>query len=134
MDFGAITRNPDTGVITFSSGAAPRKLSGIGQLVQSLIIELMADPRPELGRGSGFVSLLRTLQTDDVPTASTSLSRAVDLASEHIISSQSYDIGLTESERLKSVSLRNLATDGQQWFADLDLESVAGERFVLPVS
>ena len=134
MDFGAIIRNPDTGVITFSSGAAPRKISGIGQLLQSLIIELMADPRPELGRGSGFVTLLRNLQTDDVPTASTSLSRALSLASENLIAHQAYDVGLTESERLKSVSLRDLVTDGEQWFADLDLVSVAGERFVLPVS
>jgi hypothetical protein len=134
MDFGAIVRNPDTGVITFSSGASPRKISGIGQLVQSLIIELMADPRPELGRGSGFVTLLRTLPTDDVPTASTSLSRALGLAVENILSNQSYDVGLTESERMKSASLRDLVTDGQQWFVDLDLVSVAGERFVLPVS
>jgi len=134
MDFGAIVRDPSSGVITFSSGSAPRKISGIGQLVQSLIIELMADPRPELGRGSGFVTLLRDLPTDDVPTASTSLSRALNLAVENLISHQSYDVGLAESERLKSASLRNLATDGQQWFADLDLVSVAGERFVLPVS
>lgn len=134
MDFGAITRDPDAGVITFSAGPMPRRIAGIAQLVQSLIIELMADPRPELGRGSGFVTTLRTSSTDDVTGTSAALSRSLDLAKEHMLQSQSYDTGLKDSERLRDVSLRGLATDGQQWFADLDLVSVAGERFILPVS
>lgn len=134
MDFGAIVRNPTDGVITFSSGASPRKLSGIGQLVQALVIELMADPRPEIGRGSGFVTLMRNTPTDDVPTASSALARALDLAKENLLTGQSYDTSLSNSERLRNVTLRNLTTDGQQWFVDLDLESIAGERYVLPVS
>jgi len=135
MDYGAIVRDPDTGIVTFSSGASPRKIQGIVQLVQALIIELMADPRPAFGRGSGFISALRTTPTDeDLSVVTSALSRSLDLARENIIRNQSYDVGLTESERLRDVTIRNLASDADQWFVDLDLQSVAGERFLLPVS
>jgi len=135
MDYGAIVRDPDTGVVTFSSGASPRKIQGIAQLVQSLVIELMADPRPEFGRGSGFVTVIRNTPTDeDLSTATAALSRALDLARENIINNQAYDVSLTDSERLRDVTIRNLAADNDQWFVDLDLQSVAGERFLLPVS
>ena len=129
MDLGAIVRDPDDGLITFTFGPSPRKLSGMAQLLQTLVIELMSDPLPSLGRGSGFVSALRNSIVDDEGTVSANASRALDAAKGHILQSQADDTSLKDSERLLNVRMRRLYY-ANKWFADLELQSVSGSRFV----
>lgn len=130
MDFGAIVRDPKDGTITFTSGKAPRRLVGMGQLLQTLVIELMSDPQPFIGRGSGFVRVLRASPGEDVAVVTSNASRALTTAKNHIFGYQSNDPGLLDSERLQDAKLRNLTTDGQRWFADIEMKSVSGTRFL----
>jgi len=129
MDLGAIVRDPDDGLITFTFGPSPRKLSGMAQLLQTLVIELMSDPLPSLGRGSGFVSALRNAVVDDEGTVAANASRALDTAKGHILQFQADDVSLKDSERLLDVRMRNIYW-ANKWFVDLELKSVAGTRFV----
>ncbi len=129
MDLGAIVRDPDDGLITFTFGPSPRKLSGMAQLLQTLVIELMSDPFPSLGRGSGFVSALRTAIVGDEGTVTANASRALDTAKGHILTFQADDPTLRDSERLLDVRMRRLYY-ANKWFADLELKSIAGTRFV----
>jgi hypothetical protein len=129
MDLGAIVRNPDDGLITFTFGPSPRKLSGMAQLLQTLVIELMSDPLPSLARGSGFVSVLRDSIVDDEGTVSANASRALDTAKAHILQYQAEDTTLRDSERLLDVRMRRIYYAGK-WFAELELKSVSGSRFV----
>lgn len=129
MDLGAIVRNPDDGLITFTFGPSPRKLSGMAQLLQTLVIELMSDPLPSLGRGSGFVSVLRDSFVDDEGAVSANASRALDTAKGHILQFQSDDVSLRDSERLLDVRMRRIYW-ADKWFVDLELKSVSGSRFV----
>ena len=129
MDLGAIVRDPDDGLITFTFGPSPRKLSGMAQLLQTLVIELMSDPLPSLGRGSGFVSALRSAFVDDEGTVAANASRALDSAKAHVLQSQADDTTLRDSERLLDVRLRRIYF-ANKWFADLELKSVSGSRFV----
>jgi len=129
MDLGAIVRDPEDGLITFTFGPSPRKLSGMAQLLQTLVIELMSDPLPSLGRGSGFVSVLRSAIVDDESPVSANASRAIDTAKAHILQYQADDPSLRDSERLLDVRMRRLYY-ANKWFADLELKSVSGSRFV----
>jgi hypothetical protein len=129
MDLGAIVRDPDDGLITFTFGPSPRKLSGMAQLLQTLVIELMSDPLPSLGRGSGFVSSLRAAFAGDEGTVAANASRALDTAKAHILQFQSDDVSLRDSERLLDVRVRRIYW-ANKWFADLELKSVSGSRFV----
>lgn len=129
MDLGAIVRDPDDGLITFTFGPSPRKLSGMAQLLQTLVIELMSDPLPSLGRGSGFVSALRGAFVDDEGTVAANASRGLDTAKAHILQFQADDTTLRDSERLLDVRLRRIYF-ANKWFADLELKSVSGSRFV----
>lgn len=132
MDLGAIVRNPEDGLITFTFGPSPRKLSGMAQLLQTLVIELMTDPLPSLGRGSGFVSTIRGALLGDETTVAANAGRALDAAKAHVLQYQADDISLRDSERLLDVRLRRLYWSGSdgKWFADLELKSVSGSRFV----
>jgi hypothetical protein len=130
MDLGAIVRNPDDGLITFTFGPSPRKLSGMAQLLQTLVIELMSDPLPSLGRGSGFVSVLRNALIDDEGVVSANANRALDTAKAHVLQYQSDDTTLRDSERLLDVRLRRIYWADNKWFTDLELKSVSGSRFV----
>lgn len=129
MDLGAIVRDPDDGLITFTFGPSPRKLSGMAQLLQTLVIELMSDPLPSLGRGSGFVSALRSAIADDEGTVAANASRGLDTAKAHILQFQADDTTLRDSERLLDVRMRRIYF-ANKWFADLELKSVSGSRFV----
>lgn len=130
MDLGVIVRRPEDAVIEFTLGASPRQLSGTAQLLQSVVIELMSDPLPALGRGSGFVSALRGHPTDDRSTVQALAARALDTAKTHILQYQANDRGLRDSERLLDIALRRLYSDGLRWYADLLLRSVSGTRTV----
>jgi len=129
MDLGAIVRDPDDGLITFTFGPSPRKLSGMAQLLQTLVIELMSDPFPSLGRGSGFVSALRDALVGDEGVVAANASRALDLAKSHVLQFQADDPTLRDSERLLDVRVRRIYF-ANKWFAELELKSVSGSRFV----
>lgn len=130
MDLGVIVRDPAEGLITFALGPSPRKLSGVAQLLQTVVVELVSDPLPVLGRGSGFVSALRSSPVDDRGSVAAAAARALDTAKAHILEYQANDRGLTDSERLLDLRMKRLYTDGVRWFAELNLKAVSGSREV----
>lgn len=102
----------------------------MAQLLQTVVIELVSDPLPALGRGSGFVSALRRSLVDERGSVAAATARALDMAKAHILEAQSNDQGLSDSERLLDLRMKRLYSDGVQWYADLNLRSVSGSREV----
>lgn len=121
-------------VLTPGLGLAPARVSGLRALVQEVLIELLSDPLPERGRGSGLSLLVATLLPQQEAQAKGTFAQAVSTAQTHVLANQRYAENLTANERLRSVTLIKAELDHLTWVIDILVTNVAGENatFTLP--
>ena len=110
-------------------------MSGVEALVQQVIVELLSDYNPILGRGAGLESLVSRSSPQDVSATRSNIISAISSARAHILLNQQGGASLTPQERLQDLRLIDVSSrDGMSWNIEIEVINVAGESRSTSVS
>lgn len=125
-----ITRLPATGSdqVGFGLGSSPAKVSGVESLVQQVIVELLSDYSPILGRGAGLETLVSGSSPQEAQSTRGNIISAIASAKAHILLNQQGGASLTPQERLQDLRPIDVSSrDGLSWNIEIEVINVAGE-------
>lgn len=130
-----IHRADSTGKLSYSLSNNPEKVSGVSQLVQEIVIELLSDYDPVTNRGSNLSKNLANLGSiSDVDGARSAVDEAVRATRTHILTRQQNQSSLRADERLRDLTLLSVtAGDGFTWKIELNLTTLRGQSIVFTV-
>ena len=132
MDLLLHRSGPDD-VLTF--GLTGERTSGVSQLVQAVLIDLLSDFDPALNRGSNLRRNLADVGEDEQTAAEQAVEEALRAVRSHVFAQQQADPSLRPDERLKSLTLLSVRSAGvRRWKIELALVNMRGEqtRLVVP--
>lgn len=122
------------GVLTFAMPVDPQIVSGIPQLTQEVVIELLSDFRPDLGRGTGMLRNLAAITSDDQAGAERVVQDALAVVRRNIIERQQGNSALTAEERMEDLQLLSVKNQGTlEWKIDLELVPQRGDSLIFTV-
>jgi len=110
-------------------------VSGVEALVQQVIVELLSDYNPILGRGAGLESLVSRSSPQDATQTRGNIISAISSARAHILLNQQGGAALTPQERLQDLRPIDVSSrDGLSWNIEIEVINVAGESRSTSVS
>jgi len=127
-----ITRADDSGRLGYSITTRPATVRGISRLVQEIVVDLLSDFRPDLGRGSGLKSYLAQVMIDDVASANRVVSDAVSSVRSQILNRQNRTTDLAADERLSDLRVLTVSwSSAIGWDIKLELVPQSGGSVTL---
>lgn len=125
MDYNVLNFGSGSSV-SLATGNNAAKISGINELIQITLIELLSDPQPTKARGAGLATLILNSNPADASQMPAKLSRAISTAKTHILANQSSSKTLSKNERLADLKLLSAKLDGTLWRLDIQITNQAG--------
>lgn len=130
MDYKILTAS-DSGNITFTSGNAPERVSGISALVQEVLIELLSDYDARTGRGCNLIKNINDLTLQTPQAFPAVVAQSIRTAQTHIIDNQSSSNTLLPDERLISIDLVNSRLTNGSYFISFKVTNVNNESITV---
>lgn len=119
-------RSAADGRLSFAVRA--ERVSGLSQLVQEVVIELLSEYDEALGRGAGLARGLADVSDDDQAGAERAVEEALRAARTHILARQQENPSLRPDERLRSLDLLAVTASGARtWRIELSLVNLRGD-------
>jgi hypothetical protein len=104
------------------------KVSGIQDLVQRVMIELLSDFSPILSRGAGLKSLIEQSAIGDEDEVRRNIRTSVSAAKANILGCQQSSSNLSAEELLDDLRILSITIDeSSTWFVELQVISKSGE-------
>ena len=122
MDLGVITFSD--GEVLYTSGPAPRRVSGITKLLQAVVVELKSDFDAVMGWGSDLPNALRGSRTEN--EARPLVVEAVRRAKVHV---QQHLSAASADERLTDLRMRSIELLSNGWRIGIDLITARGRGY-----
>lgn len=110
-------------------------MTGIEALVQQVIVELLSDYDPNLGRGAGLETIVSRSSPQEVSTTRGNILTAIASAKAHILLNQQGGAILAPEERLRDLRPLDVSSrDGMSWNIEIEVINTAGESRSTSVS
>lgn len=127
--------SPNSDKVGFGLGSSPAKVSGVEALVQQVIVELLSDYDPNLGRGAGLETIISRSSPQEAQATRGNIISAISSAKAHILLNQQGGASLTPQERLQDLRPTEVSSgDGMSWNIAIEVINVAGESRSASVS
>lgn len=131
MDY-AISALQTDGTVLLETGVTSSKISGLQELIQQVIIELLSEYDEITGRGTDMVLQITDASFADEGDIRSIVSQAVNLAQSHILNLQQA-MPITDQERLASIEFID-ATIGEGIYSlSIRVTNVAGQSATIAV-
>lgn len=120
--------SPNSDKVGFGLGSSPSKVSGVEALVQQVIVELLSDYDPNLGRGAGLETIVSRSSPQEDSTTRGNILSAISSAKAHILLNQQGGSTLTPKELLRDLRPIDISSrDGMSWNIEIEVINAAGE-------
>lgn len=125
MDYNVLQFS-DGDAVTLGGGTGSTKVSGLNELIQVVLIELLSDPLPGKARGAGMATLLLESNPTESAQMPARLQQSVATAKAHVLANQTATNG-TKQERLSDLKLVSASQDGTLWRVNIQITNQAGD-------
>lgn len=120
-------RSDQAGSISYQITTDPQRVSGVSQLVQEIIVELLSDYDPVTGRGSDLQQDLAGTASGSTGVAQSAAARAIGAVKGTILRRQQRNPGLTGQERLSDLRLLSIVqAPSGAWAIEIQLTPATG--------
>jgi hypothetical protein len=131
MDY-AISALQTDGAVLLETGATSSRISGLQELIQQVIIELLSEYDEITNRGTDMVVQITDASFADSNDIRSIVAQAISLAQSHILTNQQ-TMTITDEERLASIEFLDATLGEGTYSISLKVTSVAGRTATVTV-
>jgi hypothetical protein len=131
MDY-AISALQTDGAVLLETGATSSRISGLQELIQQVIIELLSEYDEITNRGTDMVVQITDASFADSNDIRSIVAQAISLAQSHILTNQQA-MTITDEERLASIEFLDATLGEGTYSISLKVTSVAGRTATVTV-
>ena len=131
MDY-AISALQTDGAVLLETGATSSRISGLQELIQQVIIELLSEYDEITNRGTDMVVQITDASFADSNDIRSIVAQAISLAQSHILTNQQ-TMTITDEERLAGIEFLDATLGEGTYSISLKVTSVAGRTATVTV-
>lgn len=131
MDY-AISALQADGTVLLETGVTSSRISGLQELIQQVIVELLSEYDEITGRGTDMVLQITDASFADESDIRSIVSQAVNLAQSHILNLQQA-MPITDQERLASIEFIDATIGDGIYSLSIRVTNVAGQSAAIAV-